>query len=88
MFIDEIHRFNKGQQDALLAAVEDGTIVLLGATTENPTFEVNAALLSRMQVYVLKHLEERDLVKLIEHIADKDELFQNKNNSIGNRFFG
>jgi len=78
LFIDEIHRFNKGQQDALLAAVEDGTIVLLGATTENPTFEVNAALLSRMQVYVLKHLEERDLVKLIEHIADKDELFQNK----------
>lgn len=78
LFIDEIHRFNKGQQDALLAAVEDGTIVLLGATTENPSFEVNAALLSRMQVYVLKHLEERDLVKLIEHIADKDELFQNK----------
>lgn len=79
MFIDEIHRFNKGQQDALLAAVEDGTIVLLGATTENPSFEVNAALLSRMQVYVLKHLEELDLVKLIERIADKDELFQNKN---------
>ncbi|HQX45180.1 MAG TPA: replication-associated recombination protein A [Saprospiraceae bacterium] len=79
LFIDEIHRFNKGQQDALLAAVEDGTIVLLGATTENPSFEVNAALLSRMQVYVLKHLDELDLVKLIERIADKDELFQNKN---------
>jgi putative ATPase len=78
LFIDEIHRFNKGQQDALLAAVEDGTIVLLGATTENPSFEVNAALLSRMQVYVLKHLEESDLIKLIERIAKQDELFQNK----------
>jgi putative ATPase len=62
----------------LLAAVEDGTIVLLGATTENPSFEVNAALLSRMQVYVLKHLEESDLIKLIERIAKQDELFQNK----------
>lgn len=78
LFIDEIHRFNKGQQDALLAAVEDGTIVLLGATTENPSFEVNSALLSRMQVYVLKHLEESDLIKLIERIAKQDELFQNK----------
>ena len=54
LFIDEIHRFNKGQQDALLGAVEKGTVTLIGATTENPSFEVNSALLSRCQVYVLK----------------------------------
>ena len=59
MFIDEIHRFNKGQQDALLGAVEKGIITLIGATTENPSFEVNSALLSRCQVYVLKPLNER-----------------------------
>jgi putative ATPase len=56
LFIDEIHRFNKGQQDALLGAVEKGIITLIGATTENPSFEVNSALLSRCQVYVLKPL--------------------------------
>src|SRR6188768_4250857 len=58
LFIDEIHRFNKGQQDALLGAVEKGIITLIGATTENPSFEVNSALLSRCQVYVLKPLDE------------------------------
>lgn len=66
LFIDEIHRFNKAQQDALLAAVEQGTITLIGATTENPSFEVNSALLSRCQVYVLKPLEEKDLLHLLD----------------------
>jgi putative ATPase len=59
LFIDEIHRFNKGQQDALLGAVEKGIITLIGATTENPSFEVNSALLSRTQVYILKGLDEK-----------------------------
>src|SRR6478735_10418620 len=67
LFIDEIHRFNKGQQDALLGAVEKGIITLIGATTENPSFEVNSALLSRCQVYVLKPLEEKQLVGLLHH---------------------
>src|SRR6187455_1134979 len=65
LFIDEIHRFNKSQQDALLGAVEKGIITLIGATTENPSFEVNSALLSRSQVYVLKSLEEEDLKKIV-----------------------
>ncbi|MBK6546124.1 MAG: replication-associated recombination protein A [Saprospiraceae bacterium] len=78
LFIDEIHRFNKTQQDALLAAVEHGTIVLIGATTENPSFEVNAALLSRCQVYVLKPLQKEALLKLTNQILTKDFLFQNK----------
>ncbi|MBC7534412.1 MAG: AAA family ATPase, partial [Ferruginibacter sp.] len=65
LFIDEIHRFNKGQQDALLGAVEKGIITLIGATTENPSFEVNSALLSRCQVYVLKSLDENDLIHLL-----------------------
>jgi len=78
LFIDEIHRFNKGQQDALLGAVEKGVITLIGATTENPSFEVNSALLSRCQVYVLKALQEKDLVSLLEQAIGKDELFQNK----------
>jgi putative ATPase len=73
LFIDEIHRFNKGQQDALLAAVEKGIITLIGATTENPSFEVNAALLSRCQVFVLKALEQNDLRALINHALQKDE---------------
>lgn len=73
LFIDEIHRFNKGQQDALLGAVEKGTIVLIGATTENPSFEVNAALLSRCQVYVLQPLEEEDLNFLLENAIKNDE---------------
>lgn len=73
LFIDEIHRFNKGQQDALLGAVEKGIITLIGATTENPSFEVNSALLSRCQVYVLKALQENDLVKLVQQTIEKDE---------------
>jgi len=66
LFIDEIHRFSKSQQDSLLGAVENGTITLIGATTENPSFEVISALLSRCQVYVLKSLEKEDLTALIE----------------------
>lgn len=73
LFIDEIHRFNKGQQDALLGAVEKGIITLIGATTENPSFEVNSALLSRCQVYVLKALQEKDLVRLLQQAIEKDE---------------
>jgi putative ATPase len=72
LFIDEIHRFNKGQQDALLGAVEKGIITLIGATTENPSFEVNSALLSRCQVYVLKPLGEKQLVDLLHHAVEKD----------------
>ncbi len=73
LFIDEIHRFNKSQQDALLGAVEKGIITLIGATTENPSFEVNSALLSRAQVYTLNALEEKDLLKLVNHALKKDE---------------
>lgn len=72
LFIDEIHRFNKSQQDALLGAVEKGTITLIGATTENPSFEVNAALLSRCQVYVLKPLGEDDLLRLVRQSLQND----------------
>jgi putative ATPase len=72
LFIDEIHRFNKGQQDALLGAVEKGIVTLIGATTENPSFEVNSALLSRCQVYVLKPLTEDDLIKVL-HNALRDD---------------
>jgi putative ATPase len=74
LFVDEIHRFNKSQQDAFLPVVEDGTIVLIGATTENPSFELNAALLSRTQVFVLKRLDDDDLEALIgraEHDAGR-----------------
>src|SRR5918993_512378 len=78
LFIDEIHRFNKGQQDALLGAVEKGTITLIGATTENPSFEVNSALLSRCQVYVLKALDKNDLVSLLQQAIEKDEWLQSK----------
>ena len=78
LFIDEIHRFNKGQQDALLGAVEKGIIILIGATTENPSFEVNSALLSRCQVYVLKSLDENDLVKLLHTAIQKDEWLSKK----------
>ncbi|RYF96385.1 MAG: replication-associated recombination protein A, partial [Chitinophagaceae bacterium] len=78
LFIDEIHRFNKGQQDALLGAVEKGIITLIGATTENPSFEVNSALLSRCQVYVLKSLENKDLVKLLHIAMQKDEAFRDR----------
>jgi putative ATPase len=79
LFIDEIHRFNKGQQDALLGAVEKGIITLIGATTENPSFEVNSALLSRCQVYVLKALNENDLIKLLQHAIEKDATLNQKN---------
>jgi putative ATPase len=79
LFIDEIHRFNKGQQDALLGAVEKGVITLIGATTENPSFEVNSALLSRCQVYVLKPLTEEDLVKLLHQALQNDEWLKTKN---------
>jgi putative ATPase len=72
LFIDEIHRFNKGQQDALLGAVEKGTITLIGATTENPSFEVNSALLSRCQVYTLKALDEKDLLQLVAQALERD----------------
>lgn len=78
LFIDEIHRFNKGQQDALLGAVEKGTITLIGATTENPSFEVNSALLSRCQVFVLKPLTEGDLIRLLEQALQKDEWLKTK----------
>src|SRR5690606_25286799 len=70
LFIDEIHRFNKSQQDALLGAVEKGTITLIGATTENPSFEVNSALLSRCQVYTLKPLTEENLLSLVHQALD------------------
>ena len=73
LFIDEIHRFSKSQQDALLGAVENGTFTLIGATTENPSFEVISPLLSRCQVYVLKELEVRHLDKLLENALTKDE---------------
>jgi putative ATPase len=76
LFIDEIHRFNKGQQDALLGAVEKGIITLIGATTENPSFEVNSALLSRCQVFILKALDEKALHKLIDQAIEKDEMFK------------
>lgn len=76
LFIDEIHRFNKGQQDALLGAVEKGIITLIGATTENPSFEVNSALLSRCQVYVLKPLQDKDLIALLQQAINQDELLK------------
>ena len=79
LFIDEIHRFNKGQQDALLGAVEKGIITLIGATTENPSFEVNSALLSRCQVYVLKPLDKNALTGLLNTALQKDEILKNKN---------
>lgn len=78
LFIDEIHRFNKGQQDALLNAVEKGIIKLIGATTENPSFEVNSALLSRCQVYVLKPLEENHLEALLTKAIKEDEWLHNQ----------
>ncbi len=79
LFIDEIHRFNKSQQDALLGAVEKGTITLIGATTENPSFEVNSALLSRCQVYTLKPLTEENLIQLVQDVLKKDkELIKRK----------
>jgi putative ATPase len=78
LFIDEIHRFNKGQQDALLGAVEKGIVTLVGATTENPSFEVISALLSRCLVYVLKPLDEKDLIHLLHTAIEKDEILKKK----------
>lgn len=79
LFIDEIHRFNKSQQDALLGAVEDGTIVLIGATTENPSFEVITPLLSRCQVFVLKSLAAEDLQNLLDRAIGQDEILKHRN---------
>lgn len=79
LFIDEIHRFNKSQQDSLLGAVENGTITLIGATTENPSFEVIRPLLSRAQVYVLKPLENDDLLQLLHRAIDTDPVLREKN---------
>ena len=76
LFIDEIHRFNKSQQDALLGAVEDGTVVLIGATTENPSFEVITPLLSRCQVFVLKSLKKDDLQQLLNRALAEDEVLK------------
>ena len=78
LFIDEIHRFSKSQQDSLLAAVERGIVVLVGATTENPSFEVITPLLSRCRVYVLKPLEKEDLLQLIHLALTTDEVLKNK----------
>lgn len=78
LFIDEIHRFSKSQQDSLLGAVEDGTITLIGATTENPSFEVISALLSRCQVYVLKSLDEEALRKLLHRAITEDAELKKK----------
>ncbi len=79
LFIDEIHRFNRGQQDALLGAVEKGRITLIGATTENPGFEVNSALLSRCQVYTLKKLMNEDLDKILKNSLKKDTVLNKMN---------
>ncbi|MBK9984018.1 MAG: replication-associated recombination protein A [Saprospiraceae bacterium] len=79
LFIDEIHRFSKSQQDSLLGAVEDGTITLIGATTENPSFEVISALLSRSQVYVLKPLDDDTMRKLIKRTIEQDPELKEKN---------
>ncbi|MBT6082336.1 MAG: replication-associated recombination protein A [Polaribacter sp.] len=78
LFIDEIHRFSKSQQDSLLGAVEKGWITLIGATTENPSFEVIPALLSRCQVYILNSFDKNDLIMLLQRAAKKDELFSKK----------
>ena len=79
LFVDEIHRFNKAQQDAFLPYVEKGSIILIGATTENPSFEINAALLSRCRVFVLKALEERDLLRLLENALTNPRGFGGQN---------
>ncbi|OOQ60493.1 replication-associated recombination protein A [Mucilaginibacter pedocola] len=82
LFIDEIHRFSKSQQDSLLGAVERGIVTLIGATTENPSFEVISALLSRCQVYILQHLSEDDLLGLLEKAQKEDVVLKEKNISI------
>jgi putative ATPase len=82
LFIDEIHRFSKSQQDSLLGAVENGTVTLIGATTENPSFEVITPLLSRCQVYVLKALENEDLIELMNRALTTDPILQKCNVTI------
>ncbi len=83
LFIDEIHRFNKAQQDALLESVENGSIILIGATTENPSFEVISPLLSRSQVYVLETLGENELLKILHHTIQQDDLLKKYQERIG-----
>ena len=78
LFIDEIHRFSKSQQDSLLGAVENGTVTLIGATTENPSFEVIRPLLSRCQLYVLKSLEKEDLLELLERAISTDTVLKER----------
>jgi putative ATPase len=82
LFIDEIHRFNKAQQDSLLKAVEEGTIILIGATTENPSFEVISALLSRCQVFTLEHLQKEELDAMLLHAIQHDEILSSRNISL------
>lgn len=78
LFIDEIHRFSKSQQDSLLAAVEEGNVILIGATTENPSFEVISPLLSRCQVYVLNSLEEKELIEIVNNAIENDIVLKSK----------
>ena len=85
LFVDEIHRFNKAQQDAFLPFVEKGSILLIGATTENPSFEVNAALLSRCRVFVLKALEEKDIVRLLKNALANPSGFAGQNIEISEK---
>ncbi len=82
LFIDEIHRYNKSQQDSLLGAVEKGQVTLIGATTENPSFEVNSALLSRCQVYVLEAFGKEELTAIVQRALEKDEWLKKKNITI------
>ena len=82
LFIDEIHRFSKSQQDSLLGAVEKGIVTLIGATTENPSFEVISALLSRCQVYILKPLEAADLCKMVDQALSRDEVLRTMDISV------
>lgn len=79
LFVDEVHRFNKSQQDAFLPFVEDGTVFFIGATTENPSFELNNALLSRTKTYVLKSIEDESLVKVLRQALESDELLAEQN---------
>lgn len=87
LFIDEIHRFNKAQQDALLSAVESGLLTLIGATTENPSFEVISALRSRMRIFTLKELEKEELEKIIDSAVQKDELLSSHHINIVDKDF-
>ena len=87
LFIDEIHRFNKAQQDALLHSVEDGIIVLIGATTENPSFEVISPLLSRARVYVLESLGKPDLERILDHALATDKIVSVKNTEVADKDF-